>query len=96
MSIKITRRFTQILDFHFNSIYLLEFRAKANDVYATIVELLVGSNVVISSLVRPIRSVGVVIYHYARRVAFRASMDFRRTLKWAENRWNLMYLYNPV
>ena len=56
MSIKITRRFTQILDFHFNSIYLLEFRAKANDVYATIVELLVGSNVVISSLIRPIVS----------------------------------------
>lgn len=95
MSIKITKRFVQILDFHFIFIHLLESKVKANDVHAIIVELLIGRDIFIS-LVQHIGSVGVVIYHYVRKVAFKASMDLRRTSKWVENRWKSMYFCDPM
>ena len=75
------RRFGLILDFYYNFIYLLEFKAKVNDAIATIVE---SSYVIIKlglSHERRSGSISVVIYHCAKRVAFRASMDSKKTIK---------------
>ena len=84
--IKSIRRFVRILNFYYNFILLLEFKAKANDAIVTIVE---SSYVIIKralglSHVRRSGSVGIVIYYYAKRVAFRASMDSKKTIKWVE------------
>jgi hypothetical protein len=86
------RRFVQILDFHYNFIHLLEFKAKANDVLAITIESSYEitpkttkvEGTISLSLMRPIGSVGVVIYHCAKRVAFKAFMDFKKTTKWVE------------
>ena len=67
--------------------YLLEFKAKVSNILTTTIELyykIIPKTMIVEgsiSLVRPIRSISIIVYHCTKRVTFRASMDFKKTTK---------------